>query len=646
MQTSKNILASFLIGFSLVTLTSCATSAPRYPASDALTGTTLTGTRVNPLNYTLAPKWKVKLHDGQKNNWESGKLNFVSYELGTEKGFADFKARIQALRDENDKAAANHKKGKGIFPKGSVLALNEIAKLLVLIESRRLSEHDRVDALVHIAELASSFSLEFQYPVPKKIWALIAPVKLAALLVNKPMDTEAGPATNLPANIPGDTSKVDPVKSSFWQNPGDIRSRDMYAGFHRAKLPEFKTPCKYDEPKSNYGISAGFELKCDGKTWKFKFSDETNTEPFNSRLVNLMGYNAIPVDYVGHAFVEYDRGLLSEFNSRKELTTKISSLLGFNYYKIKQQIYEDPFKVALQGAYLKDGSFVDSEQLRLKLLKVQTPEAEKDDANYNTEFESKIKLFVLRPASAEAKPDDNEKNVGPWSWNDLDHPDRREVRAFAILAAYLNLYDVRTDNTKVRFVTDASGAVHMKHFISDLGSGLGAGSSLLNQFDGAINKYPWKVMEAITEKPDSAIAHAAVRKPKRFVERYVIKGYSVIQPNAAFDRVQVEDARWLVRRLAQVTEAQLQDALIASGWSAAETKLLLEKLVARRDNLVTELELMQEFPLLRPQKIDKKFNYDPKTEKPITVSRNSNIVAPVTEQKIVDGSVVLQRTYK
>ncbi len=40
--------------------------------------------------------------------------------------------------------------------------------------------------------------------------------------------------------------------------------------------------CKYDEPKKSYGVHPGIVVKCEGKKWKFKFGNETKTEPFSS----------------------------------------------------------------------------------------------------------------------------------------------------------------------------------------------------------------------------------------------------------------------------------------------------------------------------------------------------------------------------
>src|SRR4051812_12526461 len=134
-------------------LASCATTSNRNPAS--VTQTTLSGLRVNPVHYTLAPKWKVVLHNGEKENWEPTALHLTTYEIGTAQGFQDFQSRVEDLRSRNEAAKLN---GKAFLDKNAAPCLDEISELLKLIQTRQVSGRDLNDAYEHIAELASSFS--------------------------------------------------------------------------------------------------------------------------------------------------------------------------------------------------------------------------------------------------------------------------------------------------------------------------------------------------------------------------------------------------------------------------------------------------------------------------------------------------------
>jgi hypothetical protein len=63
----------------------------------------------------------------------------------------------------------------------------------------------------------------------------------------------------------------------------------------------------------------------------------------------------------------------------------------------------------------------------------------------------------------------------------------------------------------------------------------------------------------------------------------------------------VDDARWMARLIAQLTEQQITDALEASGFTPSEVKTYTDKLVSRRDNLIRDLQLTREIALLRPE---------------------------------------------
>jgi hypothetical protein len=62
----------------------------------------------------------------------------------------------------------------------------------------------------------------------------------------------------------------------------------------------------------------------------------------------------------------------------------------------------------------------------------------------------------------------------------------------------------------------------------------------------------------------------------------------------------MDDARWMARLIGQLTETQIVDALAASGFNAAEVQIYTEKLLARRDKMIRDLQLTSEIALLRP----------------------------------------------
>jgi hypothetical protein len=80
--------------------------------------------------------------------------------------------------------------------------------------------------------------------------------------------------------------------------------------------------------------------------------------------------------------------------------------------------------------------------------------------------------------------------------------------------------------------------------------------------------------------------------------------------NDAFARTTREDARWMLRRLAALSETQILEALLATSMSAAEVRLALEKLLSKRQKMVADFGLAAELPEIAPR-IDTSLEFDP-----------------------------------
>ena len=619
MKISKNLILSALI---LTQLTGCQSFQSREPASDD-SPNSLQGRRINPVRFKQQIYTSINLHDGSKNNWDIGKLNLKSYDISNPQEAEKFYARLLEIKELNKEAKKRSAKNKGFLPKGANLSLEQAIYLLETSRNERADSKDRADAIIHLAEVIASFNYNFQYPVEDQIWVLAFPFKLIKNLDNGIMTKKAKVAGNLdPADSHKPVSQQDPVNSTFWQKPGNISEKNMFYAFNSEGNPRFEEPCTYDGPKDGYGTHGGVELICNGKKWKFKFGNETKTEPFNSRIVWALGYNATPVDYakVGTRVI-FDPKIISEYNSRKELSLKIKSILGFKYKEIDLQPTLNPFVDGIHGAILKDGKFVPSHELESQYAKL-----EKD-----------IQYLVLREGSVEPE-NDGEKNLGPWGWTDFDHRDRRELRGFGMLAAWLNLFDMRTDNNRFRLKTEADGSSSLVHYVSDLGSGLGIAKSILHNQNGVFNELPWEFIKH--QKGYKPTLPGSKGGPRTPLEPYKLIAYNVLEENETFRRIQLDDARWMARLLAQLTEAQLTDALIVAGMDAAEVKLVLEKLLSRRQTMLKAFGLEKEFPEVMSRSINKKLNYDPRSQgAPVAQGSKERFSAPVTEQILVKGQI-------
>ena len=376
--------------------------------------------------------------------------------------------------------------------------------------------------------------------------------------------------------------------------------------------------CAYDEPKTSYGTTPGFTMRCGARAIKVKFGEHENqkrdTEVALTRLFGALGYHVEPNDYTPRILIRYDRRLLLEFNSRKSLDITYTV---FGFIPVFRQIVQkpqDPFHY-IRSAVMKDGTVLSPKDLAGSLIRpeilARSARASKKHPNGTSakhyrqdaaDFERGLDHLVMNEANVQLR-EAGGHNIGPWSWDRLGHSERRELRGAALLFAWTNCYDVRWDNNRLK--RDGTG---IQHVISDLGNGLGRADNYLVDAQGLVNDFPW----TFTEAP-------VVDRRGRERTSFRVVSYQPVFGNHAFRDMTVDDARWMARLIAQLTEGQIQQALIAAGYTSAEVRLYTEKLVSRRDRMIRDLGLAKEIPLLRPQGVERALDYDPAKDGPVEV---------------------------
>ena len=491
----------------------------------------------------------------------------------------------------------------------------------------------RCDALVQLAEIADSLDLATREPTPRRIDVLYAPFLYFDLMHN-PVGKGKTIASDLAGTAAMDPSLRDPVRSTFWSRPANVASRDLYEAFGPILRVDDEI-CVYDAAKTSYGTTPGFDMKCGDAVVKVKFGELENqkrdTEVALTRLFGALGYHVEPNDYSPRILLRYDRRLLLEFNSRKNLDITIT-VLGFIpvFHKVVQKP-QDPFRY-IRSAVMKDGRVLSSEDLARALIRPQIlarpagsskkhPKGTSVD-HYRPDaanFERGLDHLVMDEANVQLRESGGD-NIGPWSWDRLGHSERREVRGAALLFAWTNCFDVRWGNNRLK--RDGAG---IRHVISDLGNGLGRADNFKIDAQGLVNDFPWTFTE-----PPVADRRGRERRPFRIVS------YQPVFGNHAFRDMTADDARWMARLMAQLTEPQMQQALIAAGFTSAEVKLYTEKLVSRRDRMMQDLGLADEIPLLRPRGAERTFDYDPAKDGPVEVrGANGAALHPIESRDLV-----------
>jgi hypothetical protein len=404
-------------------------------------------------------------------------------------------------------------------------------------------------------------------------------------------------ASNLQPNGNADLSTHDPRLSTFWIRPSAIAEQDLYHGFGRTELPDFESKLwTYAAPKTSYGGCAGFEARAGDTRIKVKFA-ETTSEPFTARIFWALGYHVEATDYVHSLKLKYDRRFFREFHVRKDVQMRVRALF-IPLHTVNLQQRHDPFDYVYL-AVLKSGERISGSELKARLFHDFAREHPEDfPENFRAEFENEIDHLITTPANVQTR-DTDVKSIGPWDFAGVGHAERREVRAAGLLGAWVGWFDSRFENTRLKIV-QAHGTNELRHYFTDLGGGLGKSVGVLSRHSECPNDFGWRFT-----RPPKPQGKGRMTIPFRVVD------YEPIEDTEAFRQMTAGDARWMARLIAQLTEEQIVQALIASGFDASEVKIYVEKLASRRDWMLHDLGLHSEFALLRPRGANVTLTFDP-----------------------------------
>lgn len=416
------------------------------------------------------------------------------------------------------------------------------------------------------------------------------------------------------------------------------------------KFQGIPSSCQYLKAKKGYGAHAGFQITCGKEDYKIKFGSNNHTSlgnerysgPFNTRVYRSLGYLAPHINYFEELSVDYDRNVITEFNSRA-LEYFSFSIIGIPVYTTNNKNFIDPF-LFMSGVKLKDGSFVDAKTARKKLLpslveisaKASTKETKTlsiTDDMINTEFESQISQCVF-PHTTLTLKDDKEMGdeVGPWMPNDLIYGDLKEVRGMMVLAAWSGNFDIRKDNLRLNLVKNkTSGEKELRLLFGDSGSGLGK-AFVIGKTSSEINDMFWTV----SKRQKTQVG----RSEQTTLSLYGIRN---LEPSSAFNNIKMSDAQWMLSKICRFSKNQIQDMLITSGLSSAEVALATAKLLERRNQMISDFNMEDQLKQSCFVPVNQNISYDPRQDGEMSGYSDklkAKISAPFRNQIVKDGKVV------
>lgn len=159
--------------------------------------------------------------------------------------------------------------------------------------------------------------------------------------------------------------------------------------------------------------------------------------------------------------------------------------------------------------------------------------------------------------------------VGPWAYGGNGNGGMREVRALLLFNMWVNNLDLKESENNKLILRKQGDQYRYYHIQHDLGFSFG---------------------KTYMERPGAFLWDVVKKK----TDKYVVMNFSCLVDNSLFDYVTFADARWMVRLISRLSRRQISAAVDLGGWPKPLRGLLVEKLIARRNQLVEAFNLLGE----------------------------------------------------
>ena len=349
--------------------------------------------------------------------------------------------------------------------------------------------------------------------------------------------------------------------SSWFENRIGVRPMsvaEIRRGPNRDDGPDTTGPWTVVRGKSS-GITPGFTIKdARGDTYFVKsdpreyFGLSTGAEVIGTRLFHAFGY------HVPETWIVYVR--------REQIRVDPEATIKLLYYKPRRMTEADLDKLVESRAQLPDG--------RIRVVASRAVPGT---------VVGRAKFYGTRP--------DDPNDVIP-------HENRRDLRGYGVISAWLNHDDSRSVNTLDAWTTE-SGRRYIKHYKQDFSSILGSGSDWRRQ---NAPQDPRGGNEYIVDFPPMLKTGASLglwNRPWHSIEYDVYPQVGAIEserfdpdtwvpefPNMAFLSMLPEDAFWAARIVSRFTDELLRAVVDEADLrSPAAEEHLVRTLIERRDKV-------------------------------------------------------------
>jgi hypothetical protein len=226
-------------------------------------------------------------------------------------------------------------------------------------------------------------------------------------------------------------------------------------------------------------------------------------------------------------------------------------------------------------------------ELTIDVLNDVLAEVERDSSGHIRSLASLALADPKGPFSFSGRREDD-----PNDW--CDHEKRRELRALKVIAALVNHYDLKDQNTLDNFVETGDGKGYLEHYLIDFGSTFGAdGDSPKEPIKGYANyvdlrdifvsfitlgtkTWAWEHADTVIY-PSVGYFESKLFEPQHF---------NPIVPNPAFEDMSPGDAFWGAKIVMGFRDEHIRSLVRAGQYSnPAAEEYLVRTLIERRDKI-------------------------------------------------------------
>jgi hypothetical protein len=327
-----------------------------------------------------------------------------------------------------------------------------------------------------------------------------------------------------------------------------------------------------DQGKPN-GASPGFRIKIDGKK-KYMLKTDTRAQPERPSAASAIG-------------------------------AAIYHAVGFNT-SCEQVVYLDPAILELKpGLSVTDNSGITKPFDRAALARVLAQATKGEGSQVRMQASAWLPGYLLGPFTYAGTRGDDPNDVIP-------HEDRRELRGARVLAAWINHFDAREQNTMDSWIAvdprvNDSSPGYVRHYYLDTSDSFGSewdddrisrrlGNSYLLDFGDIATDFvtfgartgPWERAERTRGYEQFGYFRAQGFEPDGWKNEY---------PNPAFSRATEHDNAWMARILSRLSREDIAALVSLGRFSRPEQSAYLTGVLEARLQRILERYLFVLSPL-------------------------------------------------